>query len=95
MPTYVRKFYINTLSPKFNFSKLAIMRPSFLMGDRKETRVSEKIGIYVFNLFSPLLLGSFKKMVPIHSEIVAKAMISVIQNDSQQTFSTFLSGFSP
>ena len=70
---------------KFNFSKLAIMRPSFLMGDRKETRVSEKIGIYVFNLFSPLLLGSFKKMVPIHSEIVAKAMISVIQNDSQQT----------
>ena len=70
---------------KLNFSKLAIMRPSFLMGDRKETRVSEKIGIYVFNLFSPLLLGSFKKMVPIHSEIVAKAMISVIQNDSQQT----------
>ncbi|MBT6223032.1 MAG: segregation protein B, partial [Rhodobiaceae bacterium] len=70
---------------KLNFSKLAIMRPSFLMGDRKEKRVSEKIGIYVFKLLSPLLLGPLKKMKPIHSETVAKAMIAVIQNDIQQT----------
>tara|TARA_B110000008_G_scaffold257717_1_gene276104 strand:- start:2 stop:226 length:225 start_codon:yes stop_codon:yes gene_type:complete len=51
------------------------MRPSFLIGDRKEKRVSEKIGIFVFNLLTPLLLGPLKKMKPIHSEIVAKAMI--------------------
>jgi uncharacterized protein YbjT (DUF2867 family) len=70
---------------KLNFPKLAIMRPSFLMGDRKEKRVSEKIGIYVFKLLSPLLLGPLKKMKPIHSETVAKAMIAVIQNDIQQT----------
>jgi len=70
---------------KLNFSKLAIMRPSFLMGDRKEKRVSEKIGIYVFKLLSPLPLGPLKKMKPIHSETVAKAMIAVIQNDIQQT----------
>ena len=60
---------------RLNFPKLALMRPSFLMGDRKEKRVGEKIGIFVFKLLSPLLLGPLKKIRPIHSEIVAKAMI--------------------
>ena len=60
---------------ELNFPKLVLMRPSFLMGDRKEKRVGEKIGIFVFKLLSPLLLGPLKKMRPIHSETVAKAMI--------------------
>ena len=58
-----------------NFPKLGIMRPSFLLGNRKEKRIGEKIGIFVFKLLSPLFLGPLKKMKPIHSEIVAKAMI--------------------
>jgi uncharacterized protein YbjT (DUF2867 family) len=70
---------------ELNFPKLGIMRPSFLMGDRKEKRVGEKIGIFVFKLLSPLLLGPLKKMRPIHSETVARAMIIVIQNDIQKT----------
>ena len=61
---------------RLNFPKLGIMRPSFLLGDRKEKRVGEKIGIFVFKLLSPLLLGPLKKMKPIHSATVAKAMIS-------------------
>ena len=60
---------------RLNFSKLGIMRPSFLLGDRKEKRVGEKIGIFVFKLLSPLFLGPLKKMKPIHSVTVAKAMI--------------------
>ena len=60
---------------RLNFTKLGIMRPSFLMGNRKEKRIGEKIGIMVFKLLSPLLLGPLKKMKPINSEIVAKAMI--------------------
>ena len=70
---------------RLNFSKLGIMRPSFLLGDRKEKRVGEKIGIFVFKLLSPLFLGPLKKMKPIHSETVAKAMIAITQNDSSQT----------
>ena len=58
-----------------NFSKLAIMRPSFLIGNRKEERVGEKIGIFLFKILSPLLLGPLKKMKPIQSETVARAMI--------------------
>ena len=73
---YVRfKGMVEEELKRLNFPKLALMRPSFLMGDRKEKRVSEKIGIFVFKLLSPLLLGPLKKMRPIHSETVAKAMI--------------------
>ena len=70
---------------KLNFSTLGIMRPSFLMGNRKENRVGEKIGIFLFKILSPLFLGPLKKMKPIHSKTVAKAMIIVAKNDFQQT----------
>ena len=74
---YVRfKGLVEEELKRLNFQKLVLMRPSFLMGDRKEKRVGEKIGIFVFKLLSPLLLGPLKKMRPIHSETVAKAMIS-------------------
>jgi uncharacterized protein YbjT (DUF2867 family) len=73
---YVRlKGMVEEELKRLNFPKLALMRPSFLMGDRKEKRVGEKIGIFVFKLLSPLLLGPLKKMRPIHSKTVAKAMI--------------------
>jgi len=70
---------------KLNFPKLGIMRPSILLGNRKENRVGEKIGIFVMKMFSPLFLGGLKKTKPIHSEKVAKAMLIVAQNDFQQT----------
>ena len=73
---YVRfKGLVEEEIKRLNFIKVGIMRPSFLLGNRKEKRVGEKIGIFVFKLLSPLLLGPLKKMKPIHSKIVAKVMI--------------------
>ena len=69
---------------RLSFSKLGIMRPSFLMGDRKEKRVGEKVGIFIFKLLSPLFLGPLKKMKPIHSKKVAKAMIKITNGDFKQ-----------
>ena len=69
---------------RLNFPKLGIMRPSFLLGDRKEKRIGEKIGIFVFKLLSPLFVGPLKKMKPIHSATVAKSMIAISQNDISQ-----------
>ena len=69
---------------KIKFSKLGIMRPSFLMGNRKKKRFGEKIGIFLFKLFSPLFLGPLKKMKLIHSEKVAKAMINISKGDLQK-----------
>ena len=70
---------------KLHFSNLGILRPSFLMGDRKEKRVGEKIGIQTFRLLSPLLLGPLKKMKPINSEKVAKAMIKIANENLEKT----------
>ncbi|MDC3126406.1 NAD(P)H-binding protein [Candidatus Pelagibacter sp.] len=70
---------------KLNFSNLGILRPSFLMGDRKEYRAGEKIGILTFRLLSPLLLGPLKKMKPINSEKVAKAMINIANENLGKT----------
>ena len=69
---------------RLSFSKLGIMRPSFLIGDRKEKRVGEKVGIFIFKLLSPLFLGPLKKMKPIHSKKVAKAMVEITNRDFKQ-----------
>jgi len=69
---------------RLNFPKIGIMRPSFLIGDRKEKRASEKIGIFVFKLLSPLLLGPLKKMKPIQAETVAKTMIRVANENLER-----------
>ncbi len=69
---------------KLSFQKLGIVRPSFLLGDRKEKRIGEKIGILIFKLLSPLFVGPLKKMKPIHSEKVAKAMIKISNGDFKQ-----------
>jgi len=70
---------------RLNFSKLGVMRPSFLLGDRKEKRVGEKIGIFVFKILSPLFLGPLKKMKPIHSATVAKVMIKIANENLEKT----------
>ena len=70
---------------RLNFSKLGILRPSFLMVKRKENRVGEKIGILTFSVLSPLLFGPFKKMRPISSENVAKAMIKIANSNLEKT----------
>ena len=69
---------------KLNFTKLGIMRPSFLLGNRKEKRFGEKIGIFLFKLFSPIFLGSLKKMKPIKAENVARSMIKISNGDFQK-----------
>ncbi len=68
-----------------NFPRLAIIRPSILLGNRKENRIGEKIGIFVMKLLSPLFLGKLKKYKPIKVENVAKAMANIAQNDYQKT----------
>jgi hypothetical protein len=43
------------------------------------------MGILTFRLLSPLLLGPLKKMRPINSEKVAKAMIKIANENLEKT----------
>ena len=68
-----------------NFNNLGILRPSFLLGNRKEKRVGEKMGIIIFQILSPLMVGPLKRMKPIHVKTVAGAMIKIAQSELNQT----------
>lgn len=60
-----------------------IMRPSFLLGNRKESRSGESIGKVVMKAFSFLLPSKFK---PVHAHDVAKAMIAAAKENKRGFF---------
>ena len=68
-----------------NFPKLAVIRPSILLGKRKGHRLGESIGVYVMQKLSPFFLGNLKKYKPIQAQYVAKAMVAIAQNNYQKT----------
>jgi len=57
------------------FEKAIIVRPSFILGDRKEFRLGEKIGIIVMVGLGFLMQGPLKKYRGIHAAKIAKCMI--------------------
>ena len=57
------------------FDSLIILRPSMLMGERKEFRFGELIGKGVMTLVNPLMVGSMSKYKGIEGSTVAKAMV--------------------
>ncbi len=61
------------------------VRPSLLLGSRKEFRLGERIGKAVFSLINPLFVGKLKRYKAIHSETVAKAMIYLANNGEKGT----------
>ena len=68
-----------------NFDKIGIMRPSFLLGNRKEKRIGEIFGIILFKFLTPILVGPLRKMRPIRAEIVAKAMVKLANENINQS----------
>jgi|TARA_B110000438_G_C15744482_1_gene620068 nucleoside-diphosphate-sugar epimerase len=65
-----------------NFTNLAIVRPSILLGKRKVYRLGESVGKNVMQKLSPLFLGRLKKYKPIHAQCVAKAMVIIAQKNN-------------
>jgi uncharacterized protein YbjT (DUF2867 family) len=62
---------------KLGYSCLRIIRPSLLLGPRKEFRLGEKAAILLTPLLKPFLLGSLKKYRPVEAEKVAHFMVKV------------------
>jgi len=55
------------------------MRPSLLLGERRETRWGERAGELGLRLASPLLKGSLARYRPVHARAVARAMIAAVR----------------
>lgn len=63
------------------FESTIILRPSLLLGKRKEFRLGEKIGAFFMKTFSFLFIGNLKKYKTIESKDVAKAMFHIAQQN--------------
>ena len=68
-----------------NFTKLAIIRPSLLIGNRKSFRLGEVIFTPIMNTLTFFAFGSLKKYKPIKIENVVKAMLYISKNDLNET----------
>lgn len=56
-------------------ARTCLVRPSFLVGARAESRPGERAGIAIASVLSPLLIGPLRKYRPIGVRTVARAMI--------------------
>ena len=63
------------------FRAIHIFRPSILVGDRREARPGEKVGVAVMKLFSFLMIGAWRKYRPIRAELVARAMVAAAKTN--------------
>ncbi|MDP2225850.1 MAG: NAD(P)H-binding protein [Moraxellaceae bacterium] len=66
------------------FAGLSIFRPSFLVGDRAETRAGEAIGIRLSSLLTPLLRGPLRQIHPVKGADVAAAMVAAATGTPHQ-----------
>ena len=67
-----------------NFSRLAIIRPSLLIGNRKSFRLGEVIFTPIMNTLTLFAFGSLKKYKPIKIQNVVKAILYISKNVSDQ-----------
>lgn len=59
------------------FERFVSVRPSFLLGNRSEFRLGEKIGIALARIFAPLIPQRYRG---IEAEKVARALVSLANN---------------
>ena len=65
------------------YGTVIIARPSILMGERREERFGERVGIAVSKVFSPLLLGGLRVYRPIEGRDVAHAIVDAVASGTR------------
>ena len=68
------------------FKTIHIYRPSLLDGERKESRLGERLMIYAMRALNPLLIGGLKKYRSIRIDRVAAAMLNQSLVDKRGIF---------
>jgi uncharacterized protein YbjT (DUF2867 family) len=67
------------------FEAIHIVRPSLLLGNRKENRIGERVGILLSSMLSFLFVGPLKKYKAIQDVTVATAMYRLMQSYTKGT----------
>jgi nucleoside-diphosphate-sugar epimerase len=88
---YSKNYYTKTKGlleeelQKYEFLNLKILRPSLLLGQRKEFRFFELISKIILPVLGLFLFGRLKKYRAIQAKDVAKAMIWLSKNKAKKT----------
>jgi uncharacterized protein YbjT (DUF2867 family) len=81
-----KNFYLKTKGEleeaiqDLGFSTVNIFRPSFLVGERSEKRMAEKVAIKFAKIIDLFLIGSASKYRSVKAELLAKTMVSKIDS---------------
>ena len=81
-----KNFYLKTKGQleeaiqDLGFSTVNIFRPSFLVGERSEKRMAEKVAIKLAKIMDLFLIGSASKYRSVKAELLAKTMVSKIDS---------------
>ncbi len=67
------------------YEAIHIFRPSALMGERKEPRFGERVGVALNRALALLMIGSLSKYRPIEADAVAAGMIGAALSDMRGT----------
>jgi hypothetical protein len=68
----------------FDFENIVIVRPSIILGNRKEKRFGESVGRALIKSLGFLLIGRLRRYRGIHARTIAKAMINIFKQDLQE-----------
>jgi uncharacterized protein YbjT (DUF2867 family) len=63
--------------------KVVIVRPSLLLGPRKEFRFGEKIGEFLARILGWMMVGKLKNYKAISAHVVARSMLYLALNDQE------------
>lgn len=66
---------------RLGYPCLRVIRPSLLLGHRKEFRLGERIGILTSAVWKHLLVGSLKNYRPVEAKAVARFMVKVAHEE--------------
>ena len=68
---------------EIGLESFSIFRPASLLGDRKESRLNEKITLPLLKALSFLLIGKLRKYRPIEASKVAESMLRIAQKNNR------------
>jgi uncharacterized protein YbjT (DUF2867 family) len=71
---------------KLPFDALHILRPSFIEGNRQESRPMEKLGLFLFRMIDPLLKGNMSHYRIIKAETLAAGLITAVMSSNHGQF---------
>lgn len=72
-----------------NFAQLIIIKPSLLMGQRKNFRFAESLSAPIVKFVNPLMQGVLKKYRGIEGKAVAECMVKQLRNPKQGVLEVF------